>query len=95
MLALNLAVQAQVDSSKTNIAALNKKSEQGTDEKEKITDRRHPDYIRCRKEPIIGSLARKRKICLTNREWESHTREGNKRSKEFVQESTTGFRAGD
>jgi|GEM_PF-2564288 len=35
----------------------------------KITDRRHPDYVRCRSEPIIGSLARKRRICMTNAEW--------------------------
>lgn len=57
----------------------------------KIKDRRHPDYVRCRSEPIIGSLARKRRICMTNREWIAHNNEGNRRSKEFVQDMQTGM----
>ena len=55
-----------------------------TNKVKKITDRRHPDYIRCRKESIIGSLSRKRKVCVTNKEWAVDSREGNRRAKEVV-----------
>ncbi len=58
--------------------------------KKKITDRGHPDYRRCRSEPIIGSLARKRRVCMTNREWTVFNREGNKRSRELVEEMRAG-----
>ncbi len=53
---------------------------------EKITDRTHPDYIRCRSEKVIGSLAKKRKRCMTNREWKMVSAEGNKRANELVEE---------
>lgn len=71
-----------------------KKAETTAVKPKKITDRRHPDYIRCRKEPIIGSLSKKRKICMTNAKWKEHFREGNKRANEMVEESRSGFRPG-
>lgn len=58
----------------------------------KIKDRRHPDYIRCRSQAIIGSLARKRRVCMTNREWVIHIQEGNKRSNQFVNDIQGGMR---
>ncbi len=61
--------------------------------KTKITDRRHPDYVRCRSEPVIGSLARKKRVCMTNREWTAHNAEGNKRSREMVDQVTQGMGA--
>lgn len=64
------------------------------DKPKKITDRRHPDYVRCRSEPIIGSLARKKRVCMTNREWALHNREGSKRSREFVDDNQAGFAPG-
>ena len=36
---------------------------------EKITDKSHPEFLRCRTEAIIGGLSRKRKVCLTNKQW--------------------------
>lgn len=56
-----------------------------------ITDRRDPDYVRCRSEPIIGSLARKRRVCMTNSEWVEYTRTGSEYSKEFVEDNQPGF----
>ena len=53
----------------------------------KIKDRNHPDYVRCRSEPIIGSLARKRRICMTNREWVEMARKGNERTREVIDEN--------
>lgn len=35
----------------------------------KITDKKHPEYVRCKTEPVIGSRAKKRRVCLTNSEW--------------------------
>jgi hypothetical protein len=60
----------------------------------KITDRNHPDYVRCRSEPIMGSLARKRRICMTNQEWAAYNREGGKRSREFVDDNQPTFAPG-
>jgi hypothetical protein len=58
----------------------------------KIKDRRHPDYIRCRAEPVMGSLARKKRVCMTNKEWAIHVREGNKRANQFVNDLQGGMR---
>lgn len=57
----------------------------------KITDRRHPDYVRCRSEPIIGSLARKRRICMTNAEWAEYVKAGSRDSKQFVEDMQVGI----
>ena len=57
----------------------------------KITDRRHPNYVRCRSEPIIGSLARKRRVCMTNQEWVEYTQIGSRNSREFVEDNQPGF----
>lgn len=57
----------------------------------KITDRRDPNYVRCRNESVIGSRAQKRRVCMTNAEWKAHIREGSKRSDEFIEESRTGL----
>lgn len=58
----------------------------------RITDSSDPDYIRCRSEPIIGSLAKKRRVCMTNRAWAAHIQEGNKRAKQFVSDMQGGMR---
>jgi hypothetical protein len=55
-------------------------------EGEKITDRTHPDYVRCRSERVMGSLAKRTRTCMTNREWLRVTVEGNKRANELVDE---------
>jgi hypothetical protein len=36
----------------------------------KITDRSHPDYVRCKSAAVIGSRARRKRTCMSNREWE-------------------------
>lgn len=56
----------------------------------KITDRRHPDYVRCRSEPIIGSLARKRRVCMTNSEWSEYVKAGARDSRQFVEDMQVG-----
>ncbi|QJB69109.1 hypothetical protein [Parasphingorhabdus halotolerans] len=56
----------------------------------KITDRSHPDYIRCRSEPIIGSLSRKNRVCMTNREWVAYTQKGSAESREMLEGLQSG-----
>ncbi len=62
-----------------------------TVEKEKITDRRHPDYVRCKRQKVIGSLAKRRKVCMTNAQWAEAARAGNRGSREIVQDNQPGF----
>ena len=56
----------------------------------KITDRRDPNYVRCRSEPVIGSLTKKRRICMTNAEWVEYVRKGSRDSQEFVEGLQSG-----
>lgn len=56
-----------------------------------ITDKAHPDYVRCRSEAVIGSLARKKRICMTNREWKASNKEGSKRSRQLVEDLKVGM----
>ena len=47
----------------------------------------HPYYIKCRKTEVIGSLARKLRVCRTNQQWTEAGAKGN----ENVRELTEGF----
>lgn len=47
----------------------------------------HPYYIKCRKTEVIGSLARKLRVCRTNEQWKEASAKGN----ENVREMTEGF----
>jgi len=71
-------------------AADSDKTETQSKKPKKITDRRHPDYVRCRSEPIIGSLARKRRICMTNAEWVEYVKAGSRDSRQFVEDMQVG-----
>ena len=44
----------------------------------------HPYYIRCRKDPVIGSLARKLRVCRTNYEWKRFAEQGNDTGREIL-----------
>lgn len=59
-------------------------STQKSKKPKKITDRRDPNYVRCRSEPVIGSLTKKKRICMTNAEWVEYVRKGSRESQEFV-----------
>lgn len=58
--------------------------------KKKITDRSHPDYKHCRRESVIGSLARVRTVCMTKREWEQHVRAGNAGARAILDDINKG-----
>lgn len=58
---------------------------------EPITDKTHPDYMRCRSERVIGSLAKRKKTCMTNREWEVASRVGNRGARDIVESQQVGM----
>lgn len=80
-------VALTVSPASANAAEASLETQTTTEQKKpkKIKDRRHPDYVRCRSEPIIGSLARKKRVCMTNKEWAEFTRQGNKTSREMIE----------
>ena len=60
-------------------------------EPEKITDRSHPDYVRCRRDPVIGSRAKFVRRCYTNREWEMIAQVGNSGSRRLIESQQGGL----
>jgi hypothetical protein len=47
-------------------------------------DSAHPYYIRCRKDPVVGSLVRKLRVCRTNYEWKRFAEQGNDTGREIL-----------
>ena len=48
-------------------------------------DKAHPYYITCRKTEVIGSLARKLRVCRTNQQWKEASARGNENSRDLVE----------
>ena len=49
-------------------------------------DAAHPYFIRCKKDPVMGSLVRKLRVCRTNEEWKQFASQGNDSSREILDE---------
>ena len=47
-------------------------------------DSTHPYFIRCRKDPVVGSLVRKLRVCRTNYEWKRFAEMGNDSGREIL-----------
>ena len=45
----------------------------------------HPYYIKCRKTEVIGSLARKLRVCRTNEQWKEASARGNENTRETLE----------
>jgi hypothetical protein len=50
----------------------------------KITDPKHPDFVRCRSEAVLNSRAARVRTCRTNKEWAASSREGNRQTQELL-----------
>lgn len=49
-------------------------------------DPTHPYYIRCKKDPVVGSLVRKLRVCRTNEEWKRFLAQGENNGREILDE---------
>jgi hypothetical protein len=49
-------------------------------------DESHPYYIKCRKTEVIGSLARKLRVCRTNEQWKEASANGNQNARDTLEE---------
>jgi hypothetical protein len=56
----------------------------------KITDKTHPDYVRCKSESIIGTRARMNRVCMTNRQWQEASNNGNQLARDVVTSAAAG-----
>ncbi|MGB3471513.1 MAG: hypothetical protein WBA51_11885 [Erythrobacter sp.] len=65
--------------------------EEGPEKPKKITDKKHPDYVRCKSEAVIGSRAKRKRTCMTNKEWALVSRRGNEASRDFIGDNQPGF----
>jgi len=50
----------------------------------KITDPKHPDFVRCRSEAVLNSRAQRVRVCRTNKEWAASARDGNRQTQELL-----------
>ena len=73
------------------VAAQGAAQEPARDANGKITDRRHPDYVKCRTESVVGSRAKKRRVCLTNAQWAEVARQGNGMAAALVEGGQSGI----
>lgn len=48
-------------------------------------DKTHPYYITCRKTEVIGSLARKLRVCRTNDQWKESSAKGNQNARDTLE----------
>ena len=49
-------------------------------------DTAHPYYIRCKKDPVVGSLVRKLRVCRTNEQWKQFAIQGEGSGREILDE---------
>jgi hypothetical protein len=49
----------------------------------------HPDYIKCRKIEVTGSLLRKARICRTNEAWVRSSANNNRNARETIEAMNT------
>lgn len=57
----------------------------------KELDARHPDFIKCRKLDVIGSLVKKARVCRTNEQWTESWQKGNNNVRDTVEAFTPKF----
>ena len=49
-------------------------------------DSGHPYYIKCRKTEVVGSLAKKLRVCRTNEQWKEASTKGNQNARDTLEE---------
>ena len=82
---------AAIIASPVSLSAGDGDDEAAADAQSEITDKSHPDYVRCRTESVIGSRAKKRRVCLTNSEWAEVARQGHGMATALVEGGRAGI----
>lgn len=54
----------------------------------KVTDRNSPDYVRCKRLHVTGSLASRPRVCKTNAEWASIAARGQAEAAKLIEDNT-------
>ncbi|MFN7400484.1 MAG: hypothetical protein ACK5SX_15830 [Sandaracinobacter sp.] len=62
---------------------------QATESAEKL-DPKDPNYVRCRKIAVIGSLVKKERICKTNAEWARTNEDAQRNAEDLIVRNRTG-----
>ena len=53
-------------------------------------DPKDPNYVRCRKIQVTGSLVKKERICKTNAEWARASEDAQKNAEDLIGRNRTG-----
>jgi hypothetical protein len=53
-------------------------------------DPKDPNYVRCRKIGVIGSLVKKERICKTNAEWARASEDAQRNAEDLITRNRTG-----
>lgn len=56
----------------------------------KVTDRKHPDFVRCKSVGVLGSRVKRERVCHTNAEWEAIARKGSRTAGDIVNQPRIG-----
>ena len=89
----NLAILAAVATLSFGTQAM--AQDTGADESQVEQAKEDSDKLICRTEKVIGSLAKRRKTCLTRAQWEAVARRGNAFSRSLVEGARSGMRLDD
>ncbi|MBZ6379498.1 MULTISPECIES: hypothetical protein [Pacificimonas] len=54
-------------------------------------DKSDPNYLRCKRLKVIGSLAKRKEVCMTNHEWEVARLQGRSGARSIVDSARNGF----
>lgn len=57
----------------------------------KITDRKAPDYVKCVRLDVTGSLVKKTRVCKTNAEWNSIQQNQSREATDLIERNRTGM----
>lgn len=63
---------------------------EGSSAPTKVTDRNSPDYIRCKRLAVTGSLISSAKTCKTNAEWARLAESEQRDAERFIRDGRTG-----
>lgn len=75
----------------SDLSCQGRTGEAQTGEKQNVVSECLPDRLVCRTEHVIGSRAKKRKVCLTRRQWATVANDGSALARRLVEEQRAGM----